>query len=152
MKITPVEIVKANSSDDRLLAFASIVFDREFVVKEIRIIYLGDGGYLVAMPSRKVTYRCTICHSKYYFDDDYCSGCGNKILHSFSPESREVLKHYVDMCHPITAKARKKIELCVFAAFRRFCKTGWSSGTFRMSEGEIASATEGILYKNDLVH
>lgn len=51
MKITDVR-VKLVSSDSRLRGVATITFDDDFVVHDIRIIE-GENGIFVAMPSKK---------------------------------------------------------------------------------------------------
>ena len=51
MKITDVR-VKAVQSESRLRGVATITFDENFVVHDIRIIE-GENGLFVAMPSKK---------------------------------------------------------------------------------------------------
>ena len=51
MKITDVRIRKIDR-DGRLKAVASVVFDDEFVVHDIKIVE-GDRSLFIAMPSRK---------------------------------------------------------------------------------------------------
>lgn len=52
MNITDVRILRINS-DGKMKAVASITFDDEFVVHDIKIID-GQNGPFIAMPSRKV--------------------------------------------------------------------------------------------------
>ena len=52
MKITDVRIHKINS-DSKMKAVASVTFDDEFVVHDIKIIS-GQNGMFIAMPSRKM--------------------------------------------------------------------------------------------------
>jgi stage V sporulation protein G len=52
MEITEVRVFPVSHRDERLLAFATIIFDNCFVVRDLRIIR-GNGGLFVAMPSRK---------------------------------------------------------------------------------------------------
>ncbi len=51
MKITDVRIHRI-SSDNKIKAVASVTFDDEFVVHDIKIIS-GQNGLFIAMPSRK---------------------------------------------------------------------------------------------------
>ena len=51
MQITDVHLKKVNSGN-RMKAVASVYFDNEFVVHEIKVID-GDNGLFIAMPSRK---------------------------------------------------------------------------------------------------
>jgi stage V sporulation protein G len=50
MEITDVKVIPVD--DDKLKAFVSIVFDKSFVVTDIKII-LGPKGLFVSMPSKK---------------------------------------------------------------------------------------------------
>jgi stage V sporulation protein G len=52
MEITEVRVFPVSHRDERLLAFATLIFDDCFVVRDLRIIR-GNGGLFVAMPSRK---------------------------------------------------------------------------------------------------
>ena len=52
MEITEVRVYPVSRPDERLLAYATLTFDDEFVVRDLRIIR-GNGGVFVAMPSRK---------------------------------------------------------------------------------------------------
>lgn len=51
MKVTDVRVRKINT-DGRMRAIASITFNDEFVVHDIRVID-GDDGLFVAMPSKR---------------------------------------------------------------------------------------------------
>ena len=51
MKITDVRVRKVNT-ENRMKAVASVTFDNEFVVHDIKVIESED-GYFIAMPSRK---------------------------------------------------------------------------------------------------
>ena len=51
MEITDVRLRKVNS-ENRLKAVASVTFDNEFVVHDIKVID-GEKGLFIAMPSRK---------------------------------------------------------------------------------------------------
>lgn len=52
MQITDVHLKKVNSGN-RMKAVASVYFDNEFVVHEIKVIE-GPNGLFIAMPSRKI--------------------------------------------------------------------------------------------------
>ncbi|MBQ9297826.1 MAG: septation regulator SpoVG [Clostridia bacterium] len=51
MQITDVRLRKVNS-ENRMKAVASVTFDNEFVVHDIKVIE-GPNGLFIAMPSRK---------------------------------------------------------------------------------------------------
>ena len=52
MQITDVRLRKVNS-ENRMKAVASVTFDNEFVVHEIKVIENPEGVLFIAMPSRK---------------------------------------------------------------------------------------------------
>ena len=51
MKITEIRIHLMN--EDRLKAFASVIFDNEFVVRNMKVVE-GTNGIFLCMPSRKM--------------------------------------------------------------------------------------------------
>src|SRR3990167_7002494 len=51
MEITEVKVFPAKESG-RLKAYATIVFDNAFIVRDLKVIE-GDKGYFVSMPSRR---------------------------------------------------------------------------------------------------
>ena len=53
MEITDVRLRKVNS-EGRLKAVASVTFDNEFVVHEIKVIKNPEGVLFIAMPSKKI--------------------------------------------------------------------------------------------------
>lgn len=53
MEITDVRIRKVNG-ESKMKALASVTFDHQFVVHEIRVID-GQNGLFIAMPSRKMS-------------------------------------------------------------------------------------------------
>lgn len=64
MKITDVRLRKLNT-DNKMRAVASVTFDDEFVVHEIKVIEKSEGELIIAMPSKKTKstgeYK-DICH------------------------------------------------------------------------------------------
>jgi stage V sporulation protein G len=52
MEITKV-VVRKVSNMNRVKAMASVTFDDEFVVHDIRVVE-GDKGFFIAMPSRRL--------------------------------------------------------------------------------------------------
>ena len=53
MQITDVRLRKVNS-ENRMKAVASVTFDNEFVVHEIKVIENPEGVLFIAMPSKKI--------------------------------------------------------------------------------------------------
>jgi stage V sporulation protein G len=52
MKITEVKIYTAREKSGRLKAYATIVFDNSFIIRDLKVIE-GDKGLFVSMPSRR---------------------------------------------------------------------------------------------------
>lgn len=76
MQITDVR-VRPVSKDGKLKAVASITFDNEFVVHDIKII-AGERGCFIAMPSRKTS------------EGDY-----RDIAHPIHTEAREKIERMI---------------------------------------------------------
>ena len=76
MEITDVRM-KLISDDNKLKAIASVTFDDEFVVHDIKIIN-GQNGPFIAMPSRKIG------------DNEY-----RDVAHPLSSETRTRIKDAV---------------------------------------------------------
>ena len=73
MQITDVHLKKVNSGN-RMKAVASVYFDNEFVVHEIKVIE-GPNGLFIAMPSRKTA-----------------TGGYRDIAHPINPETRAMFE------------------------------------------------------------
>lgn len=117
MQITEVRIKLADESQERLLAFCSITIDGCFVVRDLKIIQ-GLKGPFVAMPSRKLTDRCTRCQYKNCLRAIYCGQCGERLpvrRGARCPDGRSKL--YADIAHPINTACREAIQSQVIDAF-----------------------------------
>jgi stage V sporulation protein G len=117
VNITEVRISLAAGSDEQLLGFCTLTFDRAFVVRDIRIIN-GANGPFVAMPSRRVTTNCGNCNAKNYLGSRYCSECGNRLPPLCQVKRPERGRGYVDIAHPINARAREQIQSVILEAYR----------------------------------
>ena len=73
MQITDVHLKKVNSGN-RMKAVASVTFDNEFVVREIKVIE-SQKGLFIAMPSKK------------YYDGEY-----RDIAHPINRETRQKIE------------------------------------------------------------
>jgi len=73
MKITYIRLRKIDS-DSKMKAVASVTFDDEFVVHDIKVIE-GQNGLFIAMPSRKLS------------DGEF-----RDIAHPINPQAREVIQ------------------------------------------------------------
>ena len=117
MKVTEVRIKPATNTNpkDRLLGFANIVLDGEFVVNDIKIIS-GEQGIFVAMPSRKITANCPACRTKNALGSRFCNQCGGQLPPvAWSPEAKPKL--FADVAHPINAETRTMVEAEIVKAY-----------------------------------
>ena len=76
MQITDVRLRKVNS-ENRMKAVASVTFDNEFVIHDIKVIESQDGLF-IAMPSRKTP-----------------NGEFRDIAHPINSETREKIQKYI---------------------------------------------------------
>ena len=98
MEITNVGISLKNT-EGTLRAYASVTFDDEFVVKNIKITET-EKGLAMSMPRRKIKLTEDV-------DEN-------------DPEIRAKL--YTDIAHPINAAAREKLEKAIFAKYEEELK------------------------------
>jgi stage V sporulation protein G len=115
--ITEVRIKLMEDNNERLQAFCSVTFDDCFVIRDLKIIE-GTKGSFVAMPSRKLTDRCTHCGSKNHLRSRFCNQCGGRL-----DENRAIrggdgrAKLHADIAHPINSMCREKIQSAVLASY-----------------------------------
>lgn len=117
MKITEVRVKLVANKDDRLKAFCSITIDKEFVVRDIKIIE-GTGGNFIAMPSRKMSDHCEKCGGKNHLRAKFCNNCGGSLPNSrMQKDFKGRFKLHADIAHPINTLCRKRIQARVMTAF-----------------------------------
>ncbi len=119
MEITEIRIKLMEDNNERLQAFCSVTFDDMFVVRDLKIIE-GTKGSFVAMPSRKLTDRCTQCGCKNHLRARYCNACGHKLDEKRAvrdPDGRAKL--HADIAHPINSACREVIQTAVLKAFHQ---------------------------------
>ncbi|MCP4189750.1 MAG: hypothetical protein GY768_03895 [Planctomycetaceae bacterium] len=117
MQITDVQVNLCEGSEDRLRAYCAIVIDDEFVVHNIRIIEKSN-GLLIAMPSRKLTLKCSSCRMKNPIDAKFCMTCGHTCDREEAARQAESKIHF-DIAHPINPVCRQMIESAVLDAYRK---------------------------------
>ena len=76
MQITDVRLRKVNS-ENRMKAVASVTFDNEFVIHDIKVIE-SQNGLFIAMPSKKTP-----------------TGEFKDIAHPINPETREKIQNAI---------------------------------------------------------
>lgn len=87
MEITEVKVFPVQN-DERLKAYATIIFDDCFIVRDLKII-MGNSGLFVAMPSKKRkdgTYRDTA----HPLNNDMRSLIEQAVLSEYEKEMEEV--------------------------------------------------------------
>ena len=117
MVITEVRIKLVEENNERLMAFCSITLDNAFVIRDLKIIE-GTKGLFVAMPSRKLTDRCTHCGSKNHLRSRFCNNCGHKLDENRA--ARDVdgrAKLHADIAHPINSACREVMQAAIIKAF-----------------------------------
>ena len=77
MKITNVRVLKLNQNGGKKKAVASVTFDNEFVVHDIKVIE-SQNGLFIAMPSKKTP-----------------TGEFKDIAHPINPETREKIQNAI---------------------------------------------------------
>lgn len=124
MKITEVRIFLRESQDGKLRAYATLTFDNEFVVRNMKVIE-GNQGLFIAMPSRRMTEACPKCGSKNPARSKFCSACGNslgeirqRIIDAVDEEGARQSEHR-DIAHPITSECREYIQREVIKAYEK---------------------------------
>ncbi len=123
MKITEirVKLIEGDLSRQRLRAFCSIILDNSFVIRDLKILE-GNQGYFVAMPSRKLSFRCPNCRQKNNVGSNFCNHCGIEI--SRVDPYRELVgnfpsKMYVDVVHPINTPTREFMHQAIIDAYEQ---------------------------------
>ena len=56
VKVYPVKSQDRDEKDRRLKAYATIVFENCFIIRDLKIILGNDGNLFVSMPSRRSKY------------------------------------------------------------------------------------------------
>lgn len=118
MVITEVRIKLMEDNNERLQAFCSITFDDCFVIRDLKIIE-GTKGSFVAMPSRKLTDRCTHCGYKNHLRSRNCNQCGGKLDENRAMRSGDGrAKLHADIAHPINSSCREYIQNAIIRAYQ----------------------------------
>ena len=127
MEITDVRIfVKEPSGESKLKAYATITFDRSFVVRNVKVIE-GTKGLFIAMPSERSKEPCPKCGSRNVLRSRFCNQCGTALdsapregtVAAGGPGSPvgEASSEHRDIAHPITVECREVIQRKVLEAY-----------------------------------
>lgn len=117
MVITEVRIKLMEDNNERLQAFCSITFDDCFVIRDLKIIE-GAKGSFVAMPSRKLTDRCSQCGCKNHLRARHCNQCGTRLDENRALRDTDGrAKLHADIAHPINSSCRESIQASIIKAY-----------------------------------
>ncbi|MBI4436334.1 MAG: septation protein SpoVG family protein [Candidatus Omnitrophica bacterium] len=130
MEITEVKVFLKEGQDKKLKAYATLTFDNQFVVRNVKVIE-GSKGLFVAMPSRKLKESCPKCSHKNVIRSRFCNQCGVSLGESHRsagvspglPEApartgdEERQAEHKDIAHPITLECREYIQKKVLEAY-----------------------------------
>ncbi len=137
MEITEVRVRLVNGGAERLRAFCSVTLDGDFVIRDLKVID-GTNGHFVAMPSRKLAYRCGRCGNKNHLRAKFCNECGGKLSERRLPrDPNGRSKLHVDVAHPINTACRERIQKAVIVAFEAECEKA------KLPDYQPAAADEG---------
>ncbi len=143
MEITEVRVRLVSAQNEKLRAFCSITIDHDFVVRDLRIIE-GPKGPFVAMPSRRLTQKCSRCGAKNPYGANYCNDCGKRLPPPRELDSRRAKLHS-DIAHPINSKCREVIQKQVLeeyaAELERAKAPGYRPAEADEFEGEYPEAS-----------
>ena len=163
MEITEVRIKLMDDPQERLQAFCSITFDYCFVIRDLKIIE-GTKGSFVAMPSRKLTDRCSQCNNKNCLRALFCNQCGARLQEDRAIKDDDGrAKLYADIAHPINSRCREMIQTQVLQAFHeeqiRAQQPGYVCSYDDYGEDRYAAMSEEselleprFIVKTDVVH
>lgn len=117
MVITEVRIKLVAENNERLQAFCSVTFDNAFVVRDLKIIE-GTKGSFVAMPSRKLSDRCSSCGSKNHLRARFCNSCGHRLDENRALRDADGrAKLHADIAHPINSSCREVVQNAIIKAY-----------------------------------
>ncbi len=117
MEISEVKVKLMGARSDRLKAFCSVTIDKEFVIRDLKIIE-GTNGMFVAMPSRKITDKCPTCSGKNHLRAKFCNECGSRLNENRAGRDVEGRsKLHADIAHPINSACRERMQKAIVVAY-----------------------------------
>jgi len=117
MDISEVHVKLTNDPRGKLRAFCSMTVDDSLAVRDMKIVEMPNGLF-VAMPSRRLTRRCTKCGTKNHLRAKYCSECGAPLRPLPLPQSPEGrLRLHADIVFPTNAAVRQQLHRAVIQAY-----------------------------------
>jgi stage V sporulation protein G len=148
VEITSINIRLIRSRDAKLKAFACVVIDGCFVIRDIKIISMPNGLF-VAMPSRKLCFPCPECKAKNHLRAKFCNGCGAALpSQEAALNGRGRAKLYADVAHPVTPECRESFHQRILAAYEeevvRSREPGYQPATVPCDPDDAAGSCEEL--------
>lgn len=117
-----IKLVEPRRPHVRLRAYASIVLDHAFCIKDLKVVQ-GVERLFVAMPARRLNVRCSECGTANQVQrpGGSCIRCDANL-----PEPKSIYDKdgqeaplFVDVFHPIHQQARSAIDAAVLHAYQQ---------------------------------
>lgn len=147
MEITEVRIFLKEGQDKKLKAYATLTFDKVFVVRNVKVIE-GNKGLFVAMPSRRLKEPCPKCNFKNVVRSKFCNQCGASLPQkpleprpAVPPADGARQTEHRDIAHPITTDFREYIQKKVLASYEEDKRKGPSAAS--PAQSHHSEAIEG---------
>ena len=119
MEITEIRVFLKEGQDKKLKAYATLTFDNEFVVRNIKVIQ-GASGMFIAMPSRKLKFSCLKCKFRNEIGSKFCNQCGSSLPVQREEQTQKDSKaEHRDIAHPITQRFREYIQTKILETYRK---------------------------------
>ena len=119
MEITEIRVFLKEGQDKKLKAYATLTFDNEFVVRNIKVIQ-GASGMFIAMPSRKLKFSCLKCKFRNEMGSKFCNQCGASLpVLKEEPVLKDSKAEHRDIAHPITQRFREYIQAKILESYKR---------------------------------
>jgi stage V sporulation protein G len=129
MEITEIRVFPKEGQDKKLKAYSTVTFDNAFVVRNIKVIQ-GQGGFFIAMPSRKMKHLCPKCHFKNEVGSKFCNQCGGSLPSSHGQSaSADAKAEHRDIAHPITQEFREYLQNKILEAYKKEAAHGPKPGS-----------------------
>ena len=148
MEITEIRVFLKEGQDKKLKAYATLTFDKAFVVRNVKVIE-GNKGLFVAMPSRRLKESCPKCNFKNAMRSKFCNQCGGSLPMAEPrmalPTEEAIAKQseHKDIAHPITTECRDYIQKKVLEAYEKEKKSPSASiGQYKPASAPQSSAPQ----------
>lgn len=129
VEITEVRIY-LKKGNRKLQSYASVTFDDDFVVRNIKVIK-GSKGEFMAMPSRKLKRPCPGCGYSNPLRSKFCNQCGRGLQDTQAyKDSLEMSRQeqHRDVAHPINSEFREYLASKVMGKYKEVKAKAENSG------------------------